>query len=116
MTRTTRTPCAAANCPTLGGLHHITIRPHDHPDGDFALYCLVFLTHDRMELVHHAVTAHPTAEWVARQMTEAFPRDTAPKYLVRDRDAVYGHVVRRRPRAVASGSTNCTTLALATHT
>ena len=36
------------------------------------LYCLVFLTHGRRELVHHAVTAHPTAEWVARQMTEAF--------------------------------------------
>jgi transposase InsO family protein len=64
------------------------------------LYCLVFLTHGRRELVHHAVTAHPTAEWVARQMTEAFPRDAAPKYLVRDRDAVYGHVVRRRLRAL----------------
>jgi hypothetical protein len=36
------------------------------------LYCLVFLTHGRRELVHHAVTAHPTAEWVARQTTEAF--------------------------------------------
>jgi transposase InsO family protein len=64
------------------------------------LYCLVFLAHDRRELVHHAVTAHPTAEWVARQMTEAFPWDTAPRYLVRDRDAVYGHVVRRRLRAL----------------
>ena len=37
------------------------------------LYCLVFLAHGRRQLVHHAVTAHPTAEWVARQMTEAFP-------------------------------------------
>ena len=64
------------------------------------LYCLVFLAHGRRELVHHAVTAHPTAEWVARQMTEAFPWDTAPRYLVRDRDAVYGHVVRRRLRAL----------------
>jgi transposase InsO family protein len=65
------------------------------------LYCMVFLAHGRRELVHHAVTAHPTAEWVARQMTEAFPWDTAPRYLARDRDAVCGHVVRRRLRALS---------------
>jgi hypothetical protein len=41
------------------------------------LYCLVVLAHGRRKFVHHAVTAHPTAEWVARQMTEAFPWDTA---------------------------------------
>ena len=64
------------------------------------LYCLVVLAQGRRELVHHAVTAHPTAEWVARQMTEAFPWDTAPRYLVRDRDTVYGYVVRRRLRAL----------------
>src|SRR5215469_6898175 len=64
------------------------------------LYCLVFLRHGRRELVHHAVTAHPTAEWVAQQMSEAFPWDTAPRYLVRDRDAVYGRVVRRRLRGL----------------
>jgi transposase InsO family protein len=63
-------------------------------------YCLVFLAHGRREIVHHAATAHPTAEWVARRMAEAFPWDTAPRYLVRDRDAVYGHVVRRRLRAL----------------
>jgi transposase InsO family protein len=64
------------------------------------LYCLVVLAHGRRELVHHAVTAHPTPEWVARQMAEAFPWDTAPRYLVRDRGTVYGHVVRRRLRAL----------------
>jgi transposase InsO family protein len=64
------------------------------------LYCLVLLVHGRRELVHHAVTAHPTAEWVAQQITEAFPWDTAPRYLLRDRDAVYGQVVRRRLRAL----------------
>jgi transposase InsO family protein len=64
------------------------------------LYCMVFLAHSRRGLLHHAVTAHPTAEWVARQLTEAFPWDTAPGYLVRDRDAVYGDVVRRRLRAL----------------
>jgi hypothetical protein len=50
------------------------------------LYCLIFLVHGRRQLVHYAVTAHPTAEWVARQMTEAFTWETAPRYLVRDRD------------------------------
>jgi len=64
------------------------------------LYCLVILAHGRRKLVHHAVTAHPTAEWIARQIVEAFPWDTTPRYLVRDRDAVYGHVVKRRLRAL----------------
>jgi hypothetical protein len=40
------------------------------------LYCMVFLAHGRRALLHHAVTAHPTTEWVARQLTEAFPWDT----------------------------------------
>ena len=64
------------------------------------LYCLFFLMHGRRQLVHYAVTAHPTAEWVARQMTEAFPWETAPRYLVRDRDGVYGPVARQRLRAL----------------
>jgi transposase InsO family protein len=64
------------------------------------LYCLVILAHGRRKLVHHAVTAHPTAEWIARQIVEAFPWNTTPRYLVRDRDAAYGHVVKRRLRAL----------------
>src|SRR5579871_143458 len=52
------------------------------------LCCLVLLEQGRRKFVHYAVTAHPTAEWVARQITEAFRWDTAPSYLVRDRDAV----------------------------
>jgi len=64
------------------------------------LYCMVVLAHQRRELVHHAITTHPTAEWVARQIIEAFPLDTAPRYLVRDRDAVYGPVMRKRLRAL----------------
>lgn len=58
-------------------------------------YCLVILAHGRRKLVHSAVTAHPTAEWVARQIMEAFPLDEAPEFLVRDRDAVYGGGVKR---------------------
>jgi transposase InsO family protein len=46
------------------------------------------------------VTAHPTADWVARQIVEAFPWDEAPRYLLRDRDAVYGEVVKRRLRGL----------------
>jgi transposase InsO family protein len=65
------------------------------------LYCLVILSHGRRKLIHHAVTAHPTAEWMARQIVEAFPWDEAPEYLVRDRDAVYGEVVKRRLRGLS---------------
>ena len=46
------------------------------------------------------VTAHPTAEWIAQQITEAFPWNEAPRYLIRDRDAVYGSAVTRRLRAM----------------
>ena len=64
------------------------------------LYGLLILGHGRRRLIHHAVTAHPTAAWVARQIVEAFPWDEAPEYLVRDRDAIYGEVVRRRLRGL----------------
>ncbi len=60
------------------------------------LYGLVILGHGRRRLIHYSVTAHPTAEWVARQIVEAFPWNEAPEYLVRDRDAVYGEIVKRR--------------------
>jgi transposase InsO family protein len=64
------------------------------------LYCLVLLAHGRRQLVHYAVTAHPTAEWVAQQIVEAYPWDETARYLVRDRDAVYGEVVKRRLRGL----------------
>ena len=52
------------------------------------LYGLVILRLERRRLVWINVTAHPTAEWIARQITEAFPRDEAPRYLIRDRDTM----------------------------
>jgi transposase InsO family protein len=64
------------------------------------LYAFVIVRLDRRDLVWINVTANPTAEWVARQITEAFPWDEAPHYLVRDRDRIYGSVVRRRLRAM----------------
>jgi transposase InsO family protein len=54
------------------------------------LYVLFFLTHDRRELVHARVTAHPTAAWVWRQLIEATAWGRRPRYVLRDRDAVYG--------------------------
>ena len=62
------------------------------------LYCFVVLCHDRRRVVLLNVTRHPTAEWVARQITEAFPFDTAPRYLIRDRDGIYGEIFRQRVR------------------
>jgi transposase InsO family protein len=64
------------------------------------LYCLIVLGHGRRKLIHHAITAHPTAEWIVQQIVEAFSWDEAPRYLVRDRDAVYGQVVKRRLRGL----------------
>src|SRR5262249_39987427 len=54
------------------------------------LYVVFFITHDRRELVHFRVTAHPTAAWVWRQLLEATSWGREPRYLLRDRDAVYG--------------------------
>ena len=54
------------------------------------LYVFLVLAHDRRRIVHFAVTDHPTAEWTAQQMREAFPWDTAPRYLLRDRDRIFG--------------------------
>jgi transposase InsO family protein len=64
------------------------------------LYALVIVRLDRRDLVWINVTSNPTAEWVARQITEAFPWDMAPGYMIRDRDRVYGTVVTRRLRAM----------------
>ena len=54
----------------------------------------VILSHDVAARVHFAVTSHPTAEWTAQQLLQAFPWDTAPRYLLRDRDGNYGKVFR----------------------
>ena len=64
------------------------------------LYALVIVRLDRRQLVWVNVTANPTAEWIARQVTEAFPWDEPPEYLVRDRDLIFGTTVRRRLRAM----------------
>jgi integrase-like protein len=64
------------------------------------LYALVIVRLDRRDLVWINFTTNPTAEWVARQITEAFPWEIAPGYMIRDRDRVYGTVVTRQLRAM----------------
>jgi putative transposase len=54
------------------------------------LYVFLVLAHERRRIVHFAVTAHPTAEWTVQQLREAFPWDSAPQYLLRDRDRIFG--------------------------
>ena len=60
------------------------------------LYTVIVLGHNRRKVIHFDVTQNPTQVWLAHQMTEAFPWDTAPRYLLRDRDASYGQVFRDR--------------------
>src|SRR5213595_116070 len=54
------------------------------------LYVFLVLAHDRRRILHFGVTAHPTAAWTAQQLREAFPWDSAPRYLLRDRDRIFG--------------------------
>jgi transposase InsO family protein len=58
------------------------------------LYVLLVLAHDRRRVLHFNVTEHPTAEWTAAQLVQAFPWDTAPQYMIRDRDRIYGDAFR----------------------
>jgi transposase InsO family protein len=64
------------------------------------LYTLIVLSLDRRRVVHFEVTANPTQDWLSGQMTEAFPWDTTPRYLLRDRDKSYGPTFRQRVRAM----------------
>ena len=64
------------------------------------LYVFIVLSHDRRRVVHFNVTEHPTAQWTAQQLVEAFPFDSAPRYLLRDRDAIYAETVRRRIKSL----------------
>jgi len=72
-------------------VHTITFR---------VLFCFLVLRHARRRVVHFNVTARPTAEWAARQVAEAFPFDEAPRFLLRDRDGIYGDRFRARVRSL----------------
>ena len=64
------------------------------------LFVLIVLSHDRRKIVHFNMTEHPTAEWTAQQLVEAFPWEPPPRYLMRDRDAIYGKYFRNRARSL----------------
>lgn len=59
------------------------------------LYVFIILSLDRRRVIHFNVTANPTAEWTARQLVQAFPFESAPKYLIRDRDGIFGEEVQQ---------------------
>ena len=78
------------------------------------LFVFLVLEHRRREILHFNVTDHPTSAWVAQQMMEAFGDRVAPRYLIRDRDGVYGSEVRRLLKFDGNpGSPNCATEPLA---
>jgi len=64
------------------------------------LFVLVVLAHHRRRVVHFNVTEHPTARWTAQQIVDAFPDDSAPSYLLRDRDQVFGEQFRHRVKGM----------------
>ena len=64
------------------------------------LFCFLILRHDRRKVVHFGVTANPTAAWTAQQLIEAFPYDEAPRFLIRDHDAIFGDYFQKRVKAM----------------
>jgi transposase InsO family protein len=64
------------------------------------LYVFLVLAHDRRRIVHFNVTAHPTAEWTVQQLREAFPFEQIPRYLLRDRDGIFGGEFRKEVEAM----------------
>jgi|TARA_B100000315_G_scaffold260662_1_gene323812 hypothetical protein len=67
----------------------------------FKMLCVfVVLSHDRRKVIYFNVTLNPTAQWTAQQITEALPWDTSPRYLLRDRDKIFGSVFQNRVKAM----------------
>ena len=64
------------------------------------LYVFLVWAHERRRIVHFNVTAHPTAEWTVQQLREAFPFDQVPRYLLRDRDGIFGSDFRKDVKAM----------------
>jgi transposase InsO family protein len=64
------------------------------------LFVFIVLAHHRRRVIHFNVTAHPSSEWAARQIAETFPWDSAPRYLLHDRDSIYGGPFRQRVRGM----------------
>jgi putative transposase len=71
------------------------------------LFVLVLLSHRRRRIVHFNIAEHPTAHWAAQQVVEAFPNDTTPRWLLRDRDSIYGDAFRRRVAGMGIAEVIC---------
>jgi transposase InsO family protein len=71
------------------------------------LFVLVLLAHHRRRIVHFGITDHPTAAWTAQQIIEAFPNDTAPRWLLRDGDTIYSDAFRRRVAGIGISEVVC---------
>jgi len=67
------------------------------------LFVFVVLAHNRRRVLHFNVTEHPTTAWTTQQIVDAFPDDSAPSYLLRDRDSVYGQAFRQRLKRMGIG-------------
>jgi hypothetical protein len=67
------------------------------------LYGLLIMGHGRRQILWFGVTAHPTAEWIANQLTQACGWEQIPRYLIRDRDGAYGEIFLRRVRSIGAG-------------
>jgi putative transposase len=64
------------------------------------LFVFIVLSHERRRVIHFNITEHPTSAWTAQQIIEAFPEDRAPRYLLRDRDGIYGEYFQRRVQGI----------------
>jgi len=67
------------------------------------LYVIILIRHDRRQVVHFNITTNPCAEWTAQQITNAFPYDQAPRYLIRDRDGIFGDDFKHRMKSMEIG-------------
>jgi hypothetical protein len=91
--------CLANHTKGLVSLDFFTVSTLRFP----ALFVLILLAHDRRRVMHFNITRYPTARWTAQQLVGAFPWDSAPRCLLRDRDGVYGVDFRRRVRSMGIG-------------
>jgi putative transposase len=74
---------------------------HSADDSLAGIVCFPLIEHQRRRILHFGVTEYPTSDWTAQQMAEAFPERDAKRYLLRDRDSIYGNEFRRRVHSLA---------------
>lgn len=107
-----RNPEAAKRWAAFLSNHRVAIAAMDFftmPTLTFGtLYCFFAIAHDRRRILHFNVTRHPTSEWVSQQLREAFSYETAPKYLIHDRDSIFNTEVAEAMKVVGLKSVRTT--------